>query len=101
VPDLRNTKVVDLADDLRARGHAVDIHDPIVDAAEARHEYGVDLVDRLDGGVRYDAVVAAVGHRKFADLDLAPLTADDALLFDIKGLWRGKKMPPGRRYHTL
>ena len=34
-------------------------------------------------------------------LDLAALTADDALLFDIKGLWRGKTMPPGRRYRAL
>jgi len=101
VPDLRNTKVVDLADDLRARGHAVDIYDPIVDAAEAKHEYGVDLVATLDGGVRYDAVVAAVGHRTFADLDLAMLTVDDALLFDIKGLWRSKSLPPGRRYRAL
>jgi UDP-N-acetyl-D-galactosamine dehydrogenase len=101
VPDLRNTKVVDLVEALRARGHAVDIHDPVVDAAEARHEYGVDLVGRLDGSVRYDAVVVAVGHSTFADLDLAALTADDALLFDIKGLWRGKTMPPGRRYRTL
>lgn len=101
VPDLRNTKVVDLADDLRARGHTVDIYDPIVDAAEAKHEYGVDLVAKLDGSARYDAVVAAVGHRSFADLDLAALTTDDALLFDIKGLWRGKTMPPGRRYRAL
>ena len=101
VPDLRNTKVVDLANELRARGHAVDIYDPIVDAAEAKHEYGVDLVAKLDGSVRYDAVVAAVGHRSFADLDLAALTADDALLFDIKGLWRGKSVPTGRRYRAL
>jgi UDP-N-acetyl-D-glucosamine/UDP-N-acetyl-D-galactosamine dehydrogenase len=101
VPDLRNTKVVDLADDLRARGHAVDIYDPVVDAAEAKHEYGVVLLDRIGNGVRYDAVVAAVGHRSFADLDLAALTADSALLFDIKGVWRGKTLPAGRRYRAL
>jgi cytochrome b pre-mRNA-processing protein 3 len=39
--------------------------------------------------------------RFFADLDLAMLTADDALLFDIKGLWRSKSLPPGRRYRAL
>jgi UDP-N-acetyl-D-mannosaminuronate dehydrogenase len=55
----------------------------------------------IKGGVRYDAVVAAVGHRTFADLDLAAITADDGLLFDIKGLWRGTAMPPGRRYRAL
>jgi len=100
VPDLRNTKVVDMANELRTRGFAVDIHDPVVDPQEALHEYGVTLVGRPDGA-RYDAVVAAVAHREFAELDLAALSAEGAVLFDIKGLWRGKPMPPGRRYRTL
>ena len=100
VPDLRNTKVVDMANELRTRGFAVDIHDPVVDPEEALHEYGVVLVARPDG-TRYDAVVAAVAHRAFAELDLAALSSDNAVLFDIKGLWRGKPMPAGRRYRTL
>jgi UDP-N-acetyl-D-glucosamine/UDP-N-acetyl-D-galactosamine dehydrogenase len=100
VPDLRNTKVVDMANELRVRGFAVDIYDPVVDADEAHHEYGVTLLGQL-GAERYEAIVAAVAHREFDDLDLAPLSVENAVLFDVKGMWRGKPMPAGRRYRTL
>lgn len=67
VPDLRNSKVADLVAALRDLGHDVDVHDPLVSAHEARHEYGIDLVPAPTGDVRYDLVVLAVPHRDLVD----------------------------------
>ncbi|MFZ8426001.1 UDP binding domain-containing protein, partial [Staphylococcus aureus] len=65
VPDLRNTKVIDLVERLRSHGHQVDVHDPLADPAEAHHEYGLDLLAGLDGVQPYDAVVGAVAHEAY------------------------------------
>ena len=62
VPDLRNSKVVDLIEGLRRRGHAVDVHDPHADPAAAKNEYGIALLPALDGAGRYGAIVGAVPH---------------------------------------
>ncbi|HEY0312471.1 MAG TPA: nucleotide sugar dehydrogenase [Allosphingosinicella sp.] len=89
VPDLRNSKVIDVIRRLEERGHTVTIHDPLADAAEARHEYGV----KLDGGAlerSYDLVVVAVPHEAYRDLPddkLASLVAEGGLLADLKNLY--------------
>ena len=87
-PDIRNTRVVDVVSELREYGAEVDVHDPWVDAAEAQHEYGIDLVDAAAG--EYDAVVLAVAHREFAAAGSAALRAwgkPRAILADIKGIF--------------
>jgi UDP-N-acetyl-D-galactosamine dehydrogenase len=92
VPDLRNSKVVDLVARLRELGHRVDVHDACADAAEARHEYGLELLASLDGAAGYDCVVGAVPHEAYARLDaaaLAKLLKPGGLVADIKGMWRG------------
>jgi UDP-N-acetyl-D-galactosamine dehydrogenase len=103
VPDLRNTKVVDLIEGLRRRGHSVAVHDAIADAGEARHEYGLELLrDLTDAG--YDAVVGAVPHAAYAALsaaDLERLLKPGGLLADIKGQWRALIMPDGFRRWEL
>jgi len=66
-PDLRNTKVVDMVRELPSYGTAVDVHDPWVDAAEAKEEYGLDLVAAPDKGA-YDVVIIAVAHDQFRAL---------------------------------
>ena len=85
-PDLRNTRVVDVIAALRDYGIVVDVHDPWVDAEEARHEYGLELVDTPAPG-RYDAVVLAVAHRQFVELGSEAIRAfgkPDGVLFDVK-----------------
>jgi len=85
-PDLRNTRVIDIVDALRQDHLQVDLHDPWVDAAEARHEYGLDLVAAPEAGA-YDAVIIAVGHRQFRELGAAGIRAygkPDAVLYDVK-----------------
>jgi UDP-N-acetyl-D-glucosamine/UDP-N-acetyl-D-galactosamine dehydrogenase len=71
-PDLRNSKVADIVQELKSYGVEVFVHDPWADAAEAQREYGVALLpwEQLP---RADAIVAAVAHRTFADLDAQDL----------------------------
>lgn len=87
VPDLRNSKVADLIAALGARGHHVTVHDPHADAAEARHEYGLELdADALDR--QYDLVLLAVPHREYLERGTAGLrrcVAAGGLLADMKG----------------
>ena len=91
VPDLRNSKVIDVIRRLRWLGHEVIIHDPLADGAEALHEYGLAL-DPSALERRYDVVFAAVPHASYKAMqggDVAKLVADDGLVADLKGIWRG------------
>ena len=66
-PDLRNTRVVDIVRSCEASTPTSHVHDPWVDADEARHEYGLELIEQLELG-KYDAIVLAVSHREFVAL---------------------------------
>ncbi len=104
IPDLRNSKVVDIIAALAAVGHQVVVHDPMADSDEARDEYGVELTPRLDGLGRFDAVVGAVAHRVYSEMTqetLAGLLERDGLVADIKGIWRRLDLPAGLRRWEL
>jgi UDP-N-acetyl-D-galactosamine dehydrogenase len=106
--DLRNSKVVDLVRGLEARGHSVDVHDPRADAAEAKATYGIHLRPDLlrpdlaaDG---YDCLIGAVAHDEYLRLeaaDFARLVKPGGVIADVKGLWRDRPLPPGRRRWQL
>nr|WP_047167414.1 nucleotide sugar dehydrogenase [Sphingomonas sp. Y57] len=100
VPDLRNSRVIDVVRRLEWLRHEVVIHDPLADPAEARHEYGVDLaIDALDG--RYDAVIGAVSHADYAALPadrLVALVKPGGLIADLKGMWGGLDLSALRRW---
>ena len=85
-PDLRNTRVVDIVTALRQDGIGVDVHDPWVDAAEALHEYGLELVAQPAAGA-YDALIVAVGHEQFRALGAEGIRAlgkPACVLYDVK-----------------
>ena len=85
-PDLRNSKVADVVRELGKYGAKVDVHDPWVDAREAKHEYGIRLV-KAPKPRSYDAVVLAVGHQQFKDMGVAAvrrLGRKHAVVYDIK-----------------
>jgi UDP-N-acetyl-D-glucosamine/UDP-N-acetyl-D-galactosamine dehydrogenase len=91
VPDLRNSRVVDIVTALRDLGHDVDVHDPQASPSEAKELFGVDLMTDLADAAGYDAVVGAVKHREYDALDAAALEAlisEGGLVADIKGIWR-------------
>lgn len=87
VPDLRNTRVVDIVDELQSYGITVDVCDSLADPDAAARELGIGLVEPSPGS--YDAVVLAVPHRatKEAGLDaILPLLAGPRMIVDIKGV---------------
>ena len=104
VPDLRNSKVVDIVGGLQKRGHQVAVHDPLADREEARHEYGIELLPRLDGQRDLDAVVGAVSHQAYGNFTpevFAGLLKPDGLVADVKGIWRQKPLGGKLRYWQL
>jgi len=87
-PDLRNSRVIDVIRELQGYNVLVDVHDPWVDAADAQHEYGIELFTRPEQGA-YDAVIIAVGHKQFRDMGVSGLRGlckPDGILFDVKYL---------------
>jgi UDP-N-acetyl-D-galactosamine dehydrogenase len=85
-PDLRNSRVIDVIRELQSYGVNVHVHDPVADAAEARHEYGVDLTP-WDALPRCAAVVAAVAHTEFRARpvgDFVARLAPGGLYVDVK-----------------
>ena len=85
-PDLRNTRVVDIVQELHGYKAVVDIHDPWVDTAEAAHEYGLALVAQPARG-SYDAVIVAVGHQQFVGMGADAIRAfgkPASVIYDVK-----------------
>src|SRR5690606_37120281 len=86
-PDLRNTRVVDIIRELQGYNARVDVHDPWVDADEAKHEYGLSLITPNEG--EYDAIVLAVGHERFREVGVDGVRAygkPRTVLYDVKCL---------------
>ena len=97
-PDIRNTRVIDLVRELQAFDTQVDLYDPHADAAEALHEYGVNLLPTMPPAGQYDALVIAVAHDEFRQLGiegLRRLASGRAVIYDIKGMF-GKDEADGR-----
>ena len=93
VEDIRNSKVADVIQELRNFSVNVDIVDPHADSDELLHEYGFRLTANDDIRTDYDAVIVAVSHKAYAAKDEAyfqSITADNAVLVDIKGLYRNQ-----------
>jgi UDP-N-acetyl-D-galactosamine dehydrogenase len=87
-PDLRNTRVIDIIDELAGYEAAVEIWDPWISPAEARAEYGLELITEPQAQT-YDAIVLAVAHRQFVDLGAAAIRRfgrGAAVLFDVKSV---------------
>ncbi len=87
-PDVRNTKVIDIVRELISYGAIVDVHDPWVDAEEAKAAYGIEL--RMQPAAEaYDVVVVAVAHKQFKELGEAGIRAFGkarSIIYDIKYL---------------
>ncbi len=95
VPDIRNTRVVDIIAELREYGISVLIHDPEADPAEAMREYGQELLP-LDALKDLDALILAVPHEEFKALGVDALKAmfsgKPVTLIDIKSFWNKRAM---------
>ena len=91
VSDLRNSRVADVVSEFKSYGVKVDIVDPHADSEELNHEYGFSLTDKT--GTDYDAVIVSVSHKEYLTLNedyFKSITNKDAILVDVKGIYRGK-----------
>ena len=87
-PDLRNSRVIDVIRELESYGARVIVHDPVADAAEARHEYGVDLVS-WNNLPKAAAIVAAVNHKQYKALSVAEFATkleSGGVITDVKSM---------------
>ena len=85
-PDIRNTRVIDVIEELELSNAIVDVYDPWVDPEEAAHEYNVTLIDKPEAGT-YDAIVLTVAHQQFKDLGSDGIRAfgkSESILYDVK-----------------
>lgn len=85
-PDLRNTRVIDIINELQSYNANVHVFDPWADKAEAEHEYGLQLIDAPQAN-SYDAIILCVGHDKFRALGAPAIRAlgkTNHVLFDVK-----------------
>ena len=87
-PDIRNSRAIDVVRALEEFGCSVDIADPLADPEEVFAEYGVRSVRDVNSlrNNNYEAVILAVAHREFLDLDLTTLHDGSAVIYDIKGI---------------
>ncbi|UCA61912.1 nucleotide sugar dehydrogenase [Chryseobacterium rhizoplanae] len=83
-PDVRNTKVIDIYNELKDYGIEVDLFDPWADKQEVQNEYGVEMIDRIPGNKKYDSIIIAVSHKEFLALDFEKLKKEEGVIFDTK-----------------
>jgi UDP-N-acetyl-D-galactosamine dehydrogenase len=83
-PDVRNTRVVDIYNELLSFEMDVEVYDPWVNFEEVKHEYGIDVLKQQPDMTQYSAVILAVAHHKFNNLDLK--TSRDKVIYDVKGV---------------
>lgn len=89
-PDIRNTKVVDIYHALQAYHINVDVYEPLVNVSDVAQEYGIQCLSSEPVSGSYDAIIVAVGHKKFLDIGVAGIRSfgkADMVLYDVKGLF--------------
>ena len=87
-PDIRNTRVVDIVTELSTYHANIDVYDPWVKPADAKHEYNIDIVTELPEDT-YDAAILTVAHRQFFDLGIAgikSLCKENHVIYDVKNV---------------
>ncbi len=85
-PDVRNTRVIDIYDELRSFDIQVDVHDPWVNGDYVKQEYGIEMLSQIVEDAQYSAVVLAVAHEKFQNLSIRKLVGDSGVIYDVKGI---------------
>ncbi len=91
VSDIRNSKVADVVNEFKSFGAKVEVIDPQADTDALQKEYGFGLVTEIAND--YDAVYIAVNHKTYSNYDekyFQSITSENAILVDIKGIYRGK-----------
>ena len=86
-PDIRNSRVIDIIEELETYHVNVDVYDPWASKEEVKHEYNLDLItDFSKLSSDYDAIILAVSHNEFLKLDITKLKSQTGVIFDVKSL---------------
>ena len=87
-PDIRNSQVIDIYNELLQFGLNVDIFDPRANQLEVKEQFGIELIEKnaLEAGNEYDAIILAVSHSEFIQLDLEKLIKPQTVIFDTKAV---------------
>lgn len=86
-PDIRNSRVIDIIEELQSYHVNVDVYDPWASKEEVKHEYNLDLKSSMDDlQANYDAIILAVSHNEFLELSIDNLKSDKCVVFDVKSL---------------
>lgn len=83
-PDVRNTRVIDIYQELKSFEMHVDVYDPWANPAEVLHEYNIDIINALPVLDNYAAIILAVAHQEFKNLSIAK--SDNKVVYDVKGV---------------
>lgn len=84
-PDIRNSRVIDIYNELLTFNTQVDVYDPWAKKEEVLEEYNLELIDAV-GEELYDAIIVAVSHKAFLSIDVEALKKDKAVVFDVKSI---------------
>lgn len=87
-PDVRNTKAVDVINNLKSYGAELTVYDPWAEPDEVMHEYKLKTIKELPKQ-HYDAVVLTVAHKEFLNLNFEALRKDNSIIYDVKGILEG------------
>ncbi len=85
-PDIRNTKATDIYNELISYGILVDVYDPWASAEEVKREYGIAISSKINKSAEYGAVILAVAHEQFMEIDLQTFKDNGAIIYDVKGI---------------
>ena len=85
-PDIRNTKAIDIYHELISYGIEVDIYDPWASPVEVLHEYDITIMGQVNKSTNYGAVILAVAHHQFMEIDLKVFKDKGAIIYDVKGI---------------
>ena len=84
-PDIRNTKVVDIYHTLEEYTNNLTVYDPWANADHVKHEYGIEITNEQPQGL-FDAVILAVAHQEFLQMDVRSMVKDQGVIYDVKGV---------------
>ena len=85
-PDIRNTKVVDIYHTLKEYTDDITVLDPWANPEKTLHEYNIQIEKNLDDAVKYDAIILAVAHKEFLNIDLKKHLNENGVIYDVKGI---------------
>lgn len=85
-PDIRNTRVIDIINELKTYNTNITVYDPWASAEEVKQEYEVETLRRLSDNGKYNAIILAVAHKEFLEEDWLQWLKPDGVIYDVKGV---------------